>query len=93
MSTITPEAASEPTRMTGGYEIANVLGRMNADRPKLGDACVNEVPVAKAIKFMLSALDLHCREADLTPHQVAKMIRKGRIEIQFDGPFATVICR
>ena len=73
------------------YEIANALGRLNADRPKLADACMGQVPVAKAIKFMLQAIDLHQQNTGASPEKIARDIRAGRIELRLRGGRAVVI--
>lgn len=75
-----------------GYEIANALGRLNADRPKLGDRCLDAVPVAKAIRFMLHALDLHMQATGLSAEGVARQIRDGKIELRLNGNMAVVVC-
>ena len=84
--------APEPAGTTKtGYEVANALGRMNADRPKLGAACTSQVPVAKAVRFMLMALDLHQQNTGHSAERIARDIRRGRIEVRFRGGRAVVI--
>jgi hypothetical protein len=84
----TPEVA----RPRGGqYEIANALGRLNADRPKLGARCLDAVPVARAVRYMLHALDLYATQNGLTPERVAHDVVMGRVELRLYGNRAVVV--
>lgn len=84
-------ATAEAPRAAIGYEVANALGRLNADRPKLGKACTSEVSVARAIRFMLHALDLHQQNTGASAEQIARDIRAGRIEVRLHGSRAVVV--
>jgi hypothetical protein len=74
-----------------GYEVANALGRLNSDRPKLGARCVEAVPLARAIRYMLQALDLHQQNTGHTVERIGRDIRAGRIELRLEGNRAKVI--
>ncbi len=74
-----------------GYEVANALGRLNADRPKLGAVCVNEVVKARAVRYMLHALDLYQQQSGRTPEQINRDVATGRIELRLDGHHAVVV--
>jgi hypothetical protein len=87
MSAIAPDAGS--TKI--GYEVANALGRLNSDRPLLGARCTEAVPIARAVRFMLQALDLHQQQTGHSTERIARDIRRGRIELRLDGNRAKVI--
>lgn len=78
-------------KVSGGYEIANALGRLNADRPKLGVRCTDAVPVAKAIRYALHALDLYAQASGRTAAQVNHDIERGRIEMRVDGDRIVIV--
>jgi hypothetical protein len=84
-------SATAPEIKTG-YEIANALGRLNSDRPKLGEACMSQVPVAKAVRYMLMALDLYQQQTGKSAEQIGRDVARGRIELRLDGNRATVVC-
>jgi hypothetical protein len=88
MSTTVPDASP---RLSSQYEIGNALGRLNSDRPALGQRCTEIVPIARAIRFMLHALDLHQQNTGHSLEKIASDIRRGRIEIRFEGSRAKVI--
>lgn len=83
-------SATSP-QVQAGYEVANALGRLNADRPRLGEACVSQVPVAQAIRFMLHALDLHQQNSGHSLERIRRDIRAGRIEVRLSGNHAVVV--
>ena len=86
MSVVASSSAAPAAGSTAiQYEIVNALGRLNSDRPKLGQACTEEVPVARAIRYMLHALDLHQQATGHSTAKIARDIRKGRIEMRLDG--------
>ena len=83
--------AVDSPQIETGYEIANALGRLNADRPKLGNRCVNAVPIARAVRYMLHALDLYAQASGRTAEQVNRDIAAGRIELRLDGENMIVV--
>jgi hypothetical protein len=74
-----------------GYEVVNALGRLNSDRPKLGEACTEQVPVARAVRYLLHALDLHQQATGHSCAKIARDIRKGRIEMRLDGDRIVIV--
>ena len=84
-------AERKPQVEAGRYEIANALGRLNADRPKLGTRCTSEVTIARAIRYMLHALDLYQQASGRSAEQVARDVKRGRIEVRFDGSRVVVV--
>lgn len=84
-------AVSESPQLSGGYEIVNALGRLNADRPKLGERCTSTVTIAKALRLLLHALDLHQQQTGKTVEQINRDIRKGKIEMRFIGPRVVLV--
>lgn len=84
------EVAESP-RLSGGYEIVNALGRLNADRPKLGARCTDNVALAKVLRLFLHALDLHQQQTGKTVAQINRDIRAGKIEMRFMGPRVVLV--
>lgn len=83
--------ASESPDIKAGYEIANALGRLNADKPFLGKRCTEVVEYAKALRYFLNALHLYKRNSGATLDQIAREIRQGRIELRLDGARIVVV--
>lgn len=83
--------AEQSPKLEAGYEVANALGRLNADRPKLATRCTNVVTVAKAIRLVLHMLDLHMQATGMTPEQVARDVRLGKIEMRISGGEITMV--
>lgn len=90
MATQTP-TESGAARVRGGYEIANALGRLNADRPKLGQRCTEEVTIARVVRYFLHALDLYQQATGCSLEHIAHLIRVGRIELRLQGGRAVVV--
>jgi hypothetical protein len=84
-------ATTEAPRVQAGYEVANALGRLNADRQLLGARCMEEVVIAKSIRYVLFALDLYAQATGRTAAQVARDVRKGRVEVRMNGSRMTVV--
>ena len=70
---------------TIGYEVANALGQMNADRPRLGELCTSCVPIAKLVRYVLNALDLYGQREAKDAFLVARDIDAGRVELRCHG--------
>lgn len=86
-------ATPDSPQLSGGYEIANALGRLNADRPKLGARCTENVVIAKVVRLFLHGLDLHQQSTGHSTTRIARDIRAGRIEMRFNGSKIVLIMR
>lgn len=75
--------AAPARSVTGGYEIANALGRLNADQPKLGEAASKTTSYARAIAYFLRIIDLYCQGRGVKTEDVGKLTIERRV--QADG--------
>ena len=77
---------------TVNYEIANALGRLNADQPKLGATASATTSYARAIAYFLRIIDLYCHDRGIKPADIGrlKIDRRvqpdGRVRWRISGP-------
>lgn len=64
----------------GGYEIANALGRLNADQPKLGELAGKTTSYARAIAYFLRIIDLYCQGRGITTADAGKLTIERRVQ-------------
>jgi len=84
-------ATSTVSRIENRYEIGNALGRLNADRPFLARRVVQATEFARAVRFVLNAIDGYQDRSGDSLDQVARHIRKGRIEVRRNGDKIVVV--
>lgn len=78
-------------RVQGGYEVGNVLGRLNADKPFIGKRVVEAPEYARIVRYVLNAIDgYHDRSGD-NFDKLQRHIRKGRIEVRCVGSKIVVV--
>jgi hypothetical protein len=82
---------AESPRVQAGYEVANALGRLNADKPFIGQRCTEVVTYARALRYLINAIHLYRRQSGATYDQIAHDIRRGRIEVRYDGNRIVVV--
>lgn len=72
-----PEAAGS-TQVR--YEVANALGRLYAERPKLAQVCNDLMSYARAVKLLLASVDKYCMWYGIQVTDLQRM-RKIRLEV------------
>lgn len=63
-----------------GYEIANALGRLNSDQPRLGETASRTTSYARAIAYFLRIIDLYCQGRGVKPADVGKLAIERRVQ-------------
>lgn len=83
------EAASP--RINAGYEVANVLGRLNADKPRIARRCTSVVEYARVIRWVLNALDGYQDRSGEDLEALRRHIHQGRVEVRCIGNRIVVV--
>lgn len=71
--------------LSSNYEVGNVLGRLNADKPAIGKKCTEVVEYAKIIRWVLNAIDGYQDRSGESLDTLRRHIHQGRLEVRCIG--------
>jgi hypothetical protein len=83
-----PDAAGT---LQTGPEIANVLGRLQVEKPFIAARVTSVVEYARIVKYVLAAIDGYMDRSGKDLATIARDIRHGRIEVRCIGNRIVVV--
>jgi hypothetical protein len=73
------------------YQVVNVLGRLQVEKPRIADRVLAITEYARIVKYVLSVIDGYADRSGKDLAEIARDVRHGRIEVRCVGSRITVV--